>query len=191
MNKPPQQLITRYIALFTIVLLISSCSPEKFAGEKPNIYFDLREYVEVEAKRLNTDNKMVGKTVWMNGQKETKQEQLNWEEELQALAEANINKSAYVEKYKVDTLIDDSGAVIITYIALEDDLRTRKLKTKYVAKQIKEISAVLRSNNIVYNSKQLVTYEPGKRFSLKGYQSVKFSEPDSFRVEILLQQPVY
>lgn len=175
--------IARLLLLVTF-LTHSSCKKEEDFGKGKFQYFDLSGFITEETKTLKAKNPEVEKMVFLNGNTEQKKETIeNWENELNAFKEADINKRAFLGRYQADSFAQGE-TLSVKYSALEKKFRTRDLMIQFDAqnKPVK-ISAALATSNILYSSYQKMTYEPGKGYSISGRQVIRFLEPDSFYVE--------
>ena len=89
--------------IFNILCLffLISCkndSPKTAAELKP--FFDVRGYFKAEIERLK-DVKKVKKTVEVNGKREEKIVEItNWNEELAPFISSDINRPAWLDKYR-------------------------------------------------------------------------------------------
>lgn len=138
-------------------------------------FFDVQSYVIQERQQVFNQN-------WFVQQPNGSKQQLDTGA-LQAmfnlLAEAHINKPAWVLLYKVDTF-----AQSIAYTAKEASLRTRYLQIGRDNKQnITWVIAMLKSNNPLYQSQYVFRYVPKSRFSMKGYQRLFYGKESRFDLD--------
>src|SRR6185503_3314281 len=86
------------------LLLLFSCKKEQLTKEKLQ-YFDLSGFIDEQAKNLSAQKWQVEKNVFLNGKDEKKIIAIsNWENELNAFKEADINKKSFLGKYKTDSI---------------------------------------------------------------------------------------
>lgn len=176
--------ISGLLLCLTFLVHYSSCTKDVDIGKGKLQYFDLSGFIAEESKTLSAKNPQVQKMVFLNGKTEQKHDTIgNWENELSAFKEADINKRSFLGKYQVDSTFNGDRR-LVTYAAMEEKFRTRELAIQYDSgnKPVK-ISAAIATSNVLYSSHQEMVYEPGKGFSISGKQVIRFIEPDSFYVE--------
>ncbi|HXH17862.1 MAG TPA: hypothetical protein VNJ07_02175 [Chitinophagales bacterium] len=143
-------------------------------------------FIDMEVKRLSVQKPMVQKMVFLNGKKEIKITGIsNWENELSAFKEADINKKSFLGKYKVDSTFI-GGNLLLRYSATEEKFRIRELTVQYDSeKKPAKITAVMAASNVLYSSHQQLGYEAGKGYWISGKQIIRFLEQDSFAIDAL------
>ncbi len=180
----------KFPALFLsiMLLLIAACQKEETGKDKLQ-YFDLTGFIDDEVKKLSAQNPVIEKMVFLNGETEQKRDTVgNWENELNAFREADINKRSFLGKYLADSVFE-GGLLSVKYSAMNEKFRTRELAVQYDSnrKPIK-ISVAVAASNVLYSSRHDLVYEPGKGYSISGKQIIRFLEPDSFYVEAKIKQ---
>lgn len=176
-----------FYLLFGLFFLFS-CK-EELPPEGSQDYFDLGDFIQKEAARLKKDSAEITKTVFLNGDLETRTMTVNdWNSELNAFAEADISKRSYLGKYAEETAKEDTR-VITQYTATDDDLRTRVLDVTYGNDGAPvKIHAILYTTNVLYSTHQQLTYERDKGFWISGKQTIRFLEPDTFSVAATFEE---
>jgi len=149
-------------------------------------YFDVAGFIASEAEKLTSLKLPVKKKVMLNGKEEMHVMTVdNWENELGAFREADINKKSFLGKYEADTALDGSS-LSVRYSATEENFRTRELNIEFNSENNPvKITAVVASSNVLYSSRQQLIYEPDKGYRISGKQSIRFLKPDSFYVEVM------
>ena len=97
------------LACCVVLVLLPGCKrgPQSLAAPK---YFDVEGYFTAESARLAAINPMVTKTATHNGVTETQKLKIaNWAEEFALFKDADINKPAWTNSYKV---INENGLLI-------------------------------------------------------------------------------
>ncbi|HEY0670375.1 MAG TPA: hypothetical protein VGD22_19490 [Sphingobacteriaceae bacterium] len=159
----------RILILLFICFTICACgdksTTDKFTGGE---YFDLKGFFEKESLRLNRLHIPVVKTVSRNHNSETKKVQVNWENELALFIESDINKPAWKNSYR-----KVSNGSSIEYTALEDNLKSRKIRIIRIADRVKSIHITNRTANLLYTSTEDLAYLPDSVYIIKKEQSVK------------------
>lgn len=167
---------------------MTSCKNENNTSENTLKYFNLTSFIQQESARLTKENREVTKTVFLNGKEEQKKLMVNdWEKELNAFLDADINKKSFLGKYTVEPRRDDTRSVT-HYSAQKENLRTRTLDIAFGNDGAPvKISAVLYTSNILYSSHQQLTYERDRGYWISGNQTIRFLEPDTFSVAVIFQ----
>ncbi len=175
---------SKYISTLFLVFALFSCKNEEVGKDKLQ-YFDLSGFINEEAKLLSAKILQVDKTVFLNGKEEKKIITIsNWQNELNAFKEADINKKSFLGKYAVDSS-SEGGNLLIRYSALEKSFRTREISVQYDAeKKPVKVRATISTDNVLYSSDQQLSYETGEGYWIAGKQVIRFLEPDSFNVNV-------
>lgn len=161
-------------------ILISGCTLDNASKVKPDYYFDLELFFKAEAKKLNKSNNIIHKTVTHNGITELKKLQIkNWEDELALFIQSDINKPAWEEAYQIDSSKTD----IITYKAIEDDLKTRLIEVKFKKGKPSQIKILNKSSNYLYQTKEMLAYYPDSLYSIKKEQKVTILGENNYQIE--------
>lgn len=154
------------LAVLLMVILASCAEPAKKPAGK---YTDIKGFFESEASRLRKKRAIVDKTVRRNEVSETKHGlSVNWKNELALFIESDINKPAWHDSYKVT---GDSSS--ISYIALDNDLRTRSIEIhKGPDGRLLEISIINETKNNLYKSFESLKYITDSTYMINKTQDV-------------------
>lgn len=152
--------------LFTVILL-SACSQNSEPSRQQKYFFDIAGYFQRQAEILK--NKKVLKTVQKNGVSETKTLEISdWQQELALFTEADINKPAWKNSYKVD-----SGANKLLYTAKEADLRVQKITINFANEgQVKQIAISTQSTNLLYHTTENLLFVADSAYRIEKHQKV-------------------
>jgi len=169
---------------FLFLPILSSCRNYENPDNNRLTYFNLSDFIENESKRLSAQKSGIDKTVFLNGKEEKKFITVSdWNSELNAFKEADINKKSLLGKYKVDS-IREGNELLVKYSTLQENFRTKELAIQYdLNKKPVRITATVATNNTLYSSRQQLIYEPEHGYWISGSQKIRFLEPDSFYVE--------
>lgn len=182
-SKKSAQGITPFALLISIMITFSCNEEPGIAAEKLQ-YFDVTGFINNEVENLSAENPAVEKTVFLNGKREIKNAPIpDWESELSAFKDADINKKSFLGKYAVDSAIT-GNSLFMKYRALDKNLRTKEIAVEYEGKSPVKVTAMMATDNALYSSKQELSYEVGKGYWISGKQTVRFLEADSFYVEV-------
>jgi len=177
-------LIKNYIKIFFLLLVCASCaSNEKADKAEAKHFFDLKGYFE-DQMEWNERYNALQKTVGIDGKMQTKTlDHIDWKKELNVFAAADINKVAWYDKYRVDTMAT-INAVNIVYTALEDNLKTRVINVQLDQDTVKYISIEQLSNNMIYNSKKTLNYSPKEGYTLENRQKARFLKEHFYEIDV-------
>ncbi|PJJ79592.1 hypothetical protein [Mucilaginibacter auburnensis] len=170
------------VALFSIVAILAflpSCKPENLKEGAQKEYFDLKGYFEKNIAQLKGQHKKISKTVVHNGVSETRDVEVNnWEAELGAFTESDINKPAWSGIY---TKKDSAGAIV--YTATDLDLKTRRIIIDKTSQgKIQHIFIYNEVNNALYNTREELNYYPDSVYSINKYQKVKLLGANTYKI---------
>ncbi len=181
--------LNQYFWLCILTLCLFGCGERSEKVQKtPDFYYPISQFFQNEIQRL-TDNKVgLNKTVELNGETETKRlEEVDWKQELQVFIDADINKTAWKDKYEVEERLVDSKAhqqKEIVYRAKDKDLKTQfiKLIVEPITEEIRYIQVTNITTNLVYTSKEVLIYKYNKSYSIEKNQGIKRMGVDKIKV---------
>ena len=173
---------------------ISACTPERPSGqadiraEKP-IFFDLKAYFTEETNRLETEKPSGLKIARFQEHSDTLRfdagSGLDFEEELQPFISSDINRPAWQNKYRVDTLPSKTfGGMSVRYIALDKNLKTRKIELYTENGEIRQVQIENQIKSVIAHSVQKLRYEKGRGYSAFGTQRMRFGKSYDFEVSV-------
>ncbi len=173
----------------SLLLVLSACrqeSPGTVPLSNPH-FFDLKTYFQQEAASLTAKKPQLRKRLEIDGRiEEQTLDSVDFSEELRLFAEADINRPAWLDKYAVDSLLQNGRLSRLTYRALEADLKTRELQIDFVDGKVREIHIHKKFDTAIANTDQKLAYYPGKGYSIENRQKTVLQEPQVFRVEVAL-----
>src|SRR5215831_9214944 len=151
-----------------ITSLVSCSAPELHLSQQP--YFDVPGFFEDQVNQLYRDSLIVIKTSEINGTSDMHQMPwTDWKKEFSLFYASDINKSAFMGKYDIDTTQNPSGdslAIMISYKANDPELRTRLLEVVKDKRTgaVTSIHIINDVSNFLSASHEELFYEP-----LRGY----------------------
>lgn len=170
-------------ALIGVLLVFAACQQGTRNTQTPPSFFDLKGYMEQQIK-ANEQYSTIQKTVSIDGEEESKKlSEIDWKADLTAFSRADINKPAWLEKYRVDTL-SDKGMKIV-YTAMEDKLITRKMTVSFANDAVDEIIIEQQNHNEVYTADKRLIYQSQKGYSMQTKQKAPFSEARDYEVRVV------
>lgn len=183
MNYPSSSLLL----LALLALFLGSCTQAPQAkSQKATPFFDLKGFVAQEIEQLQKQQPQARKQVAVNGQQESLPfDSLNYEKELQVFIRSDINRPAWTDKYKADTILEHGQVRALSYEALAEDLKTRLLSVQFTEEgKVKEIKIENRTQSPVADVRQDLTYTPGNGYRLLTAQSTALSEEKEVEVSV-------
>ncbi|MDF2434117.1 MAG: hypothetical protein JWP44_3748 [Mucilaginibacter sp.] len=169
------------IALIGSILLGSlACRPDI----KQIKYFDIKKYFNGDVSRLKKQNKLVDKTVTINGITETKKVKINnWEQELNLFTGSDINSPAWKNSYA----ITDNDEFLI-YKAKDPDLKMREMIIRRDKQQVKWILIFNRTKNLLYQTAEKLSYFPDSLYLIEKKQSVRVIGTNFYRIRGIIER---
>lgn len=157
-------------------------------SDKPAIFFDLKAFFQKEKTRLEKINSFK-KTVTINGVSEEKKlTTLNLDNELSIFIASDINRPAWSDKYKVDSLFATQKELNqITYTVLDKSLKTKKIIIDFQNNTAVNIEIERATDNAVAQSKQALSYSVGKGYSIQSKQALSLSDTKIILVQVEYQ----
>ena len=180
---------TPYIYLLALIsFLVISCqttSNNSDSNKSNSSFFDLPTYFQSEMDRLQSV-KSVNKKVSVNGEQEEK-EIVDWDAsvDLQPFKDLSINKSAWADKYQVDTIKPDTlGVYFIKYTALDEKLQIRDVQVGFNTSGPNAILVNKKIETPIAETEQRLSYIAEQGFSITSQQSTLFKGDYDASVEV-------
>jgi hypothetical protein len=173
------------IALTGIVAAAGAgCRPDSKEAGGAMKYFDIKGYFTADTARLNKLNKLVTKTVKHNGVTETRKVKIeNWGQELDTFIGGDINRPAWKNSYTTST-----GDGITLYKAKEPDLKVREIIIKKDGEKVKWIVIYTKTENILYENIEKLSYYPDSLYLIEKSQHVKLMGNNNYRIEGVIEK---
>lgn len=178
----------RFIFIFLFGFALAACQSETQTPSPTNkalFFFNLKDFFQKEITRLESINSFK-KTVQINELQEEKTIQnLNLEEELSVFIASDINKPAWSDKYKIDSIFANQNQLKqINYSALRPNLKTKKISIDFSNNVVSNIIIEKSIDNAIAQSKQILTYTVAEGFSIQSKQTLRLSDPKDILVKV-------
>ena len=167
-----------------------SCSMESPINQNTDqsVYFDIPSYFENEIAQRPWDS--MRKTVEFNNQvEEYNPDQFDIYEELKETLELQINKPAWIGKFKVDSIVNDKQQLeAVIYNTEEDNIAIKEVELLYdKGKDTPTTLRILREqSSLIYQRKQWITYNKGEEIEIKNEsKSVRDSATQILKINYL------
>jgi len=176
-----------------VCALLASCangSEETRAGTI-DAFFDLHAYLTELTDDYSQRKVRVNKTVTLNDNSELLENlEVDWKSEFQPLIQSHINRSAWQDKFRVDTTILEES-YMVRYETDMLSIPVRNLEIEFASDgDVQSIRIETGRKNLLYSSKQVIEFIPDIRYHVKGSQRALFLSKTAFEVDssILLEQ---
>ena len=166
------------LLLFLTPLLLQACQTDITpAGGDTAGFFDLAAYMDEQSDSLTAARTVVTKTIVLNGQEETKElRELDFSADLRLFREADINKPAWIDKYRREERTG-AGSTTEIYTALDSNLQTRRLAISRRADGAPtEVSILRRTGTVLSEGDHQLTYRPASGYRIRTLQDNRFGD---------------
>lgn len=168
----------RITYILILAAAFASCRQKPVATEKAVAYFSLNSYFATELAKLQKQQPLVQKTVFINQQKETKTLKINdWKQELAQFFDADINKKAWRGGFKVQTYGDTT-----LYVSNNQKIPVKKLRVVGKNQDISEIFIVSEDSNYLYSHRDTLIYSSKTGYRIISVQKVKLNSKKNYSV---------
>ena len=179
----------KYILGILVLSLLYSCNLNTSSSSSTQAedlyFFDLAGFFKQEIQQLNNTGVKAKKEVLYNDKQDVLQNQkLDYEKELAVFVHSDINKLSWREKYQADTLKEGNEIRSITYKALDEQLKTRKIAIAFDQNQVSQIAIQNRLKSIMASTWQNLEYVPGKGYQVHGTQQMRLAGKDKMGIEV-------
>ena len=177
----------KILFLLFIAFFVTFCKDKKTnIVASQNSFFDVKKFISSEAKRLQSQAGRYEKKVTVDGATEEKiSDSLNWTQELALFAEADINRPAWKDKYRVDSIFDaQHGLVKISYTTQDKNLKTKQLDIIFNHNILQEINIKNSASSAVATLQQQLSYRPDDGYLVEMNQKIPFSDPQKMTVAV-------
>lgn len=174
----------RYLLLALLLYGWLGCTPASTPATPLSPFFDLTAFFEAETARLATLGPVTKRTI-INGVAESKTVSgLDYRAELGPFISADINRPAWLDKYRVDSLTRDGQLQKLTYTALDDDLFTRRVVIAFDNATVDSIYIEKASSLMIADTRRTLVYQPASGYSIRGAQQVLLASDNSIGIEV-------
>ena len=152
--------------------------------DKP--FFDLLTFFGQEQEK-NKAVKSFRKSIRLDDQMEQQQlDSLDLATELALFTKSDINKTAWLDKYAIDSIYGANQQLEgLQYRAKEDKLTTRSIEIAFnTTGQVDSVMIVNASSSMVAQSDEWLTYVPGQGYRIKHLQKVTAQPEHALIVDV-------
>ena len=172
----------KLVFILSLMIGISACQSES-AEMKVKKYYDLKGLVERQIEALKSERPKVQKVISVNEVIENQTvDSLDWSKELDFFVQADLNKPAFVNSYRMD-----SSSVGVKYFLKETEkLPVKFLEVNRMGEDGVEIRALVSNSNYLYDTERnlKLTLQKGQLidYQINGFQKVVFGKKKMFKV---------
>ena len=170
------------LRIVVLIIVATSCQSESTV-ESTKKYFDLKGLIEKQIKILNTQKPLTQKLVVISDSSESQSvKTINWSKELELFMQADLNKPAFIQSYRVDS---SSTSVKYTLNASEK-LPVKYLKISRLGEDGIAVEALINNNNYLYETerhlKLSVKNNNLTNYQIDGFQKIVFGKKKIFKI---------
>jgi len=169
----------RKLSFLLLIFFLGACNSgtqKKQSGALE--YFDLKDYIAKEAKRLNLLNPEIDKYVEVNRSGEHKKLKItDWQKELAIFSDADVNKSAWQGLFKLNEAGDTK-----TYVSDNDKVPVKSLSIQYRNGKISSLQILISTVNSLYTSNDTLSYFPDSLYEVKKTQHIKLLNEKNYHI---------
>ncbi len=176
-----------FILFFLIVLSFSACVSTEINPPATNGFFDLSDFMDKDLAEKKNQVKKLQKTIILDGATETKRlEDFDLAKETELFTAADINKIAWLDRYKADSTFYKTGQLkTLVYTNITNDLRTKRLMIHYDIKNTVDSILVEQSGtSILSNSIQKLHYFPASGYRIENQQDITALDQHKLIVDV-------
>lgn len=166
--------------LLSLPLFLLACQSKDAPADHQTVghYFDLKGYISKEASRLNEKHPLVSKAVMVNENAESKKVTIaDWNKELSAFSDADINKSAWQGVFKVTRTNNQD-----LYTSDNEKVPVQSLLIQHSNGHVKQIRILIRNSNLLYSSNDTLSYYPDSLYEIRKTQRIKLLNEKKYRI---------
>ncbi len=179
----------KLLQFLLLLAILGACTTTNTTAVEQNttVFFDLEDYFEKEATRLNNKAYQLKKKLTIDGKEEEQvQAVVKFEEELRPFARLNINQPTWRDKYHPDSVFSATQQLeAIDYTTLDESMKITKLVIMYDSlSKVREIYIEKQSSSLIMNTQETFIYQADKGYSIHTFQDIKFFDDKEILLEV-------
>lgn len=188
-RQPVRQLgvmgVMRFL-VFGIFLGLTACYADALEQElNVEPFFDLKGYIEKQVDSLNAADLTVTKTIELNGRRESKTVKVDFTNDLRIFREADINRPAWSDKYRVTESRED-GQLVRIYEAMDSSLQTRRLSVRTAPNGSPTLIEIeRRTGTVLSDGDHRLVYNPASGYRVRTLQVNRFGKNVKADIEVV------
>lgn len=168
----------RLLPLLTLLFLTIACTSDPAPEESAvSPFFDLAGYMDGEIDRLTNGKIPANKSITLNGETEAKEGvMINYGNDLRLFRDADINRPAWIEKYRTKEDKLSGSHTITTYTSLDSNLVVQRLLVEEDLGVPVKIEIDRKTGTVLSDGRHQLRYESGKGYSVTTQQTNRFGD---------------
>lgn len=148
-------------------------------------FFDLETYFNQEITRLEQQQIRLKKRISLGDKTEEKiLTEYDLSDELTFFLDANINKTAWLDQYTVDSIFVQKTLSGLRYLAKNEDLKIKKVTIDFENQTVAQIEIIKRNPTIIADAEQQLKYQPKTGYSIEHLQEIRLGKPQVLKIEV-------
>lgn len=163
--------------------VIVSCKPSTKNTIVP--YMDTKLLFEKAIKQLNTEHKILNKTLVFGDSVAIQNvKDVDWETELRPFTEVDLRKNTYKGRFNIKLERDDEHYISLKYIATDGktDLKELSVTVTKPDSMLVELKAIFTEQNTLYSATKNMIYYADSLFTINGSQQAKLGNEVTYSV---------
>ncbi|MFC2176064.1 hypothetical protein ACFLR1_03750 [Bacteroidota bacterium] len=177
----------RHFLYVVIAAVLCSCTknPVEIYYKDQRAYYDIPKFINAQSTNLDKKKQWVRKTVTKDGRTHIiERGDIEWNDELSAFIDSDINRPAWRGSFKVDTISLDR-VWVITYKTEVSEIPVKNVVVTMdkESKECLQVTVDKSTENFLYTSNQKLFYTTGEGYMLKGKLSVTYLFESEYAIE--------
>jgi len=169
--------------LLVLLLALGACAKQD-ARQRTGPFFALDAFLDQETARL-AGGMTVTKTVILDLDRDSLTlETYTWQSELELLGQWDLNRPAWRDQYRRDTLPAGTDRIHCRYTALDEDLPVQEFQTWLQKGKPDSLLIRTRVSNPLHTTEGTYFYQPGKIFRFQQRNLRRFGKDQSLKVRV-------
>ena len=180
----PLKKLSTIALVFYFLISLSSCRQSEVAPEAEKKYFDIPLFFKKESERLTSERKYLKKVIIKDKIREEKIiQEPEWEQELSAFMQIDVNKPAFINTYRKDTLMLSENSYEVRYTAIETPLTIPLISLIFENSSCIFVSVKKDNSNKLFSSVQELQYNKETGFFISGKLDVRYFYKTEYQIE--------
>ncbi|THH40623.1 hypothetical protein [Neolewinella litorea] len=177
--------LPRMFRILLLSLFLTGCYADDLREEmNEEPFFDLAAYIDAQVDSLEQAGTAVTKTIFLNGTTETKKiTDLNFGNDLKVFRESDINKPAYLDKYKVQRE-ESADRIVRTYTATDSTMQTRRLTVVSRDDRPIYLEIIRKTGTVLSEGDHRLVYDPTRGYRMRTEQVNRFGDDLDANIEV-------
>ncbi|MBI5915039.1 MAG: hypothetical protein HY842_06650 [Bacteroidetes bacterium] len=177
--------LSAFTMIFMLTFLLSCQSGTKPGRKAEKSFFDLKAYFESETQRLANGNKAKKIVAVGNIKEEQVLDSINYRQELGIFSASDINRPAWSDKYKTDSIFNDEKELVrLDYTAADEKLKTRKISIDFEKQTVVGVFIENNTTSTIASSRQILAYRPATGYTIESHQDAALTNDQFFSIEV-------